>query len=289
MPADDPHHDFLQYLLCDLPLGYPLKTPIAKLLSPAQKSASRRELLHQQSRLLDLAKPFVATHPWISYLAATKHDAVLVAIPTYPEQLVDIVDQLFFRELQQKNRELREASRGAIDEATTFWCDRLILLQCEAAQIEDARKKVAGAIHAGFTAVEPLPPPPPEPLSEQRFLPYFIGAGAACLVGSAFIPLEFGGIAWGLASVVVSWIVCARVMKKEKARVDAEGAKFKAYLIHENYLALCRKSVGLVLTLPFETRKSALIDLPSCLAGLEALPAEREALEARYIRSYISK
>jgi hypothetical protein len=287
MPADSSQHDFLHYLTCDLPLGYPLKTPITRLLTPTLTLSSRRELLHQQSRFLDFAKQFLGTHPWISYLAAIKHEAVLVTIPTYPSQLVDIVDQLFFSALQQKYKELREASRAAINEETAGTCDRLVLLQSEAAQIEAARKNVSAAIQAGFTAVEPLPSAPPEPLPEHRLLPYFIAAGAACLVIGAVIPTYAGGMVWGLAGLAVTWIVGARVMKKEKARVNAESARFKAYMIHESYLALCRKSVRLVLALPFETRKSAMVNLPPCLTALEALPPEREALEAGYIRPFV--
>lgn len=289
MPADDPQHDFLHYLMCDLPLGYPLKTPISKLLSPAQKSSSRRELLHQQSRFHDFASQFVDTHPCISYLAAAKQEAVLVTIPTYASQLVDIVDVSFFNELQRKCQALREASRAAIDEATAQSCDRLVLLQSEAAQIEDARKNISGAIQAGFTAVEPLPPPPPEPAPDHKLLPKFIIIGVASLVIGAAIPPEDGGMAWGLAGLVATWLIGARVIKKEKARVDAEGVKFKAYMVHESYYALCRKSVALILAIPLETRKSALANLPPCLAALEALPPEREALEARYIRPFVAR
>ena len=104
-------------------------------------------------------------------------------------------------------------------------------------------------LQAGFTAVEPLPPPPPEPSPDYRVLPYFIAAGLACLVIGAVIPPEDGGMAWGLAGLVVTGIVGARVLKKEKVRVHAEGAKFKAYLLHESYFTLCRKSVSLVLAL----------------------------------------
>jgi hypothetical protein len=284
MPADSDQHDFLHYLTCDLPLGYPLKTPIARLLSPTLPLSSRRELLHQQSRFLDLAKQFLGTQPWIAYLAAIKHEAVLVTIPTYASQLVDIVDQFFFRDLQQKCKELREASLAAIDGTTADDCDRLILLQCEAAQIDDATKNVSAAIQAGFTAVEPLPPAPPESSPARASLPHFIVIGVACIVIGAVIPPYEGGMAWGLAGLIVTAIFAARAIKKEKARVHAEGAKFKAYMIHESYHALCRKSVALVLALPFETRKSALVNLPPCLTALKALPPEREALEARYVR-----
>jgi hypothetical protein len=280
-------HDFLHYLTCDLPLGYPLKIPITRLLDPSLTLSSRRELLHQQDRFLDLAKPFLATHPWIAYLAAVKHETVLVAIPTYPEHLVDIVDKLFFSDLQKKGKELKEASRAAIDDATAYWCERLVLLQSEATQIEDARKSVAGALQAGFKGVEPLPPPPPEPVPDHRLLFQLMVIGVACLVVSSVIPLEYGGIIWGVVGLLVTWVVGARIIKKEKSRVNAEGAKFKAYLIHENYFTLCRKSVGLVLALPFDVRKSALVDLSPCLTALEALPPEREALEARYIRPFV--
>jgi hypothetical protein len=283
--------DFLHYLTCDLPLGYPLKTPISRLLAPTLTIASRRDLLHQQSRFLDFAKQFLETHPWISYLAAVKHEAVLVIIPTYAARLVDFVDICFLNDLQQKGRELREASRAKLDETAAQNCERLVLLQSEAAQIEDARKKLTGAIQAGFTAVEPLPPPPPEPESSpgRESLPYFIAGGLTCLVIGAVIPPYAGGMAWGLAGLIVTGIVGFRVIKKERARVHAESAKFKEYLIHENYLALCRKSVALVLTLPFEARKSAMGDLPQCLTALQALPPERDALEACYIKPFVLK
>lgn len=287
MPADEPQHDFLHYLTCDLPLGYPLKTPISKLLSPPQQSASRRELLHQQSRFLDFASQFLPTHPWIAYLAAIKHEAVLVAIPTYASQLVDIVDITFFHDLQRKNRDLRDASRAAMDEATASTCDRIILLQCEAAQIEDAQKYITGAIQAGYTAVEPLPPPPPEPLPAHRLLPNFIVIGAACLAVSAMIPLVYGGVAWGLAGAAATWYFGAQVFKKEEARFEAEMVRYKASLVFENYHELCRRSVAPILALPLETRKSALGNLPPCLAALEALQPEREDLEARFIRPFV--
>jgi hypothetical protein len=289
MPADSAQHDFLHYLACDLPLGYPSKTPISRLLDPALTISPRRELLHQQSQFLDLAKQFLGSHPWIAYLTALKHEAVVVTIPTYDSHLVDVVDKLFFRDLQQKYKELREASRAAIDETTACDCERLVLLQSEAAKIENARKNVRAAIQAGFTAVEPLPPPPPEPSSGLGSLPYFIAAGVACLVVSAMIPSYVGGMAWGLAGLVVTGILAARVIKKEKARIQAKSAKFKAYMIHESYFALCRKSVGLILTLPFETRKSALVNLAPCLTALEALPPEREALEAKYLRPILGR
>jgi hypothetical protein len=289
MTAHAPDHDFLHYLVCDLPLGYPLKTPITRLLAPSLTLASRRELLHQQARFLEMAHEFLDQQPWISYLAAAKHEAVLVTIPTYASQLVDIVDQFFLSELQQKCKVLREASRAAIDEKTAETCDRLILLQTEAPQIEDAKKNVSAAIQAGFTAVEPLPLPPPEPASARGHLPYFIAAGVACVIAGAVTPPSDGGMAWALAGLVVTGLAALRVAKKEKARMAAEGAKFKAYLIHENYYALCKKSVALVLALPFEIRKSALVNLPPCLPALEALPAEREALEAAYIRAFIPK
>jgi hypothetical protein len=288
MSDDAAQHDFLHYLMCDLPLGYPLKTPVTKLLASSPNS-SRRELLHQQSQFLDFAKRYLGAQPWIAYLATVKHEAVLVTIPTYAPQLVDIVDQLFFSELQQKCKDLRAAARASIDEPTALTCERLVLLQSEAPQIEDALKNVNAALQAGFTAVEPLPLPPAEPVPARRTLPYFISTAVACLIVGAVIPPEYGGMAWALLGLVVTGIVAVRVMGKEKARVKAEGSRFGTYLIHENYYALCKKSVALVLALPFEIRKSALTDLPPCRTALEALPPEREAMEAAYIRPFVGK
>ena len=182
MPTDTAEQDFLHYLTCDLPLGYPLKTPIARLLASTMMSANRRDLLHRQAEFLDYAGQFLEAHPWISYLAAIKDEAVLVTIPTYESQLVDVVDILFFKDTQQKSKELKEAARAALDDATAQDCERLVLLQAEAAQIEDALKKVGGAIQAGFNAVEPLPRPPAEPVPERKFLPNFVAISVACLV-----------------------------------------------------------------------------------------------------------
>lgn len=289
MSADTAQLDFLHYLKCDLPLGYPLKTPITRLLDTSLSLSSRRELLHQQDRFLDFSRQFLGAQPWITYLAAIKHEAVLVIIPTYASQLVDIVDQHFFGELQRKYKELREAARAAIDETTALTCERLILLQSEAPQIEDAIQSVSGAIQAGFNALEPLPPPPPEPVPAQKVLPYFIAAGAACLIAGAVIPDYYGGMAWALLGLIVTVVVAMRVMGKEKARVNAEGTKFKSYMIHESYHVLCRKSVSLVLALPFEVRKAALVNLPPCLDALKALSPERDAMEAAYITPFLGK
>lgn len=288
MQAEVPDHDFLHYLICDLPLGYPLKTPVAKLLSDAQRRLARRELLHQQARFLDVANQILRRQPSLAYLTAIKHEAVLVAIPTYAAQLVDVVDISFFNDLQQKYLTLRESARKAIDEAAALDCDRLVLLQSEASLIEDARNKVNGAIQAGYTALEPLPPLPPEPSSGHGPLSYLIPIGLFCIAAGFVIPPYDGGMAWGLAGLIVTGGVGASTIRKEHARVMAESATFKAYMLHESYLTLCRKSVALVLALPFEIRKSALVNLPPCLAALEALPQERTALESRYIASVFS-
>ncbi len=286
MSADTAQLDFLHYLMCDLPLGYPLKTSITKLLDSSLMS-TRRELLHQQSDFLDFAKHYLPTQPWITYLAAVKHEAVLVTIPTYAVHLVDIVDQLFFAELKEKCKDLREAARAVIDETTALTCERLVLLQSEAAQIEEALKNVNAALDAGFTSLEPLPPPPPEPVPAQRVMPYFVAAGAAFLIiGFFVIPPEYGGGILALIGLIVTGLIAARVIAKEKARVKNEGNRFGSYLIHESYYALCRKSVALVLALPFEIRKSALTDLAPCKPALEALPIERAAMEAAYITPY---
>jgi hypothetical protein len=289
MSDDAPDSDFLRYLMCDLPLGYPLKSPISKLLVPNPTMAARRELLYQQDKFLDVANKFLPTHPWISYIAAIKHEAVLVIIPNYASQLVDIADVHFFTELQQKAKELQETSRAAIDEATALNCERMVLLQSEAAQIESANKSVKGALQSGFTAVEPLPNPPKEPSTGLEKLRNFVIGGVACLIVSAFVPWHYGGMAWGLAGAVVVGIVGYRAIKKDQAIAAEETATFKAYLHHENYHALCRKSVSLVLALPFETRKTALVNLPPCLTALEALFPERTMLEATYITPFVPK
>ena len=288
MPADTAQLDFLHYLMCDLPLGYPLKTSITKLLDSSLMS-TRRELLHQQSDFLDFAKHYLPTQPWITYLAAVKHEAVLVTIPTYAVHLVDIVDQLFFAELKEKCKDLREAARAAIDEPTALVCERLVLLQSEAPQIEDALKNVNAALDAGFTTLEPLPPPPPEPVPAQRVMPYFATAVGVFLIAGLVIPPEYGGGIWALIGLIVTGVIAARVITKEKSRVKSEGNRFGTYLIHESYYALVRKSVALVLALPFEIRKNALNDLAPCKPALEQLPLEREAMEAAYITPFFPK
>jgi hypothetical protein len=288
MSADTVQLDFLHYLTCDLPLGYPLKTPITKLLSPAQQSISRRELLHQQAAFLDFSTQYLETQPWLAYLAAVKHEAVLIAIPTFAAQLVDVVDKFFYSDLEQKSKELREAARAAIDDATALDCERLVLLQTESPQIEDARKNFAGAINAGFSCLEPLPLPPPDPPERPASLPYFAVAAVVCVIAGFLIPPVDGGMAWSLLGLIVTGLIAWRVLGKERHVVRTKGAEFKAYMLHESFHALCRKSVALVLALPLETRKTALIDLPACLAMLVALPPEREALEARYIRPFFT-
>ena len=172
-----------------------------------------------------------------------KHEAVLVTIPTYAVHLVDIVDQLFFAELKEKCKDLREAARAVIDEPTALTCERLVLLQSEAAQIEEALKNVNAALDAGFTALEPLPAPPPEPVPAQRVMPYFATAVGVFLIAGFVIPPEYGGGIWALLGLIITGVVAARVVTKEKARVKERGQPLRL-LSHSRKLLRALPEVG---------------------------------------------
>jgi hypothetical protein len=163
MPANVPGDSFPEYLKCDLPFGYAASAPLMLPFAAPLKESQRKDVIDLQTRFLDLAERLADSHPWIAYLAALKHDVVLILLSKQPLQFCAIADQKTYNDAQQKWRALRKKSRSAIDDATALNCERLVLLQRESATIEDAEEKLRATLAAGYTALEPLPPEPPPP------------------------------------------------------------------------------------------------------------------------------
>jgi len=243
---------FLTYLTCDPPAGYPFRTATFPEHSLVLKERERRQFVHQQSVFLETARPFAVSHPWIAYLASLKNEAVLAVIPVDSTPFIDVADQKFLRDSQQKWKALRLETQAAIDQATALSCERLVLLQREASKIDECEKKLRTALDAGFTALKPLPPKPPEP--------------------------------------VHGWLaeIAGAVAGKIKADQAAKKANWKAWLLQEMYLAVCQGSLHSVTSLPPETRSNGTADLPASLAVLQNLRQERAALVENYITPYVA-
>jgi hypothetical protein len=152
---------FLAFLTCELPYGYPFDPPLTPQSLPLLKERHRKQLVIQQAAFFDAAKEWAATHPWLAYLAALKHEAILDFIPVATTPFVNVTDQKYFNTYQEHWRSLRQESKAAIEDGVAFFCERLVGLQREAALIDEVEKNLRVAVTNGFTALLPISLEPP--------------------------------------------------------------------------------------------------------------------------------
>ena len=246
MSSSPPVPNFPTYLTCDLPAGYPFDTPFWLPQPVVLKESVRRELVRQQATFLEVAEQVVGTHPWLAYLAALKHEAVIALTPIESIPFIEIAEQKFYNDTRQRWRQVKREARAGLDEPTAFFCERLILLQREGLKIDEAVTRMEAAINAGFTALDPNPPPPPPEIARGLF----------------------GGF------------------EIEPAKDDEAQAARKAWALHETYLGVCQVALKAVNSLPARNKHDMLRDLPACVAALKELREERAALLATYVTPY---
>ncbi len=104
--------DFLTYLKCELPFGYPFEPPLTPQLLPILKERQRMELVCRQAAYFKAANQVAPTHPWIAYIAALKHEAILSFIPVETTPFVNVADQKVFNTCHQES-DRQSAQRGA--------------------------------------------------------------------------------------------------------------------------------------------------------------------------------
>ena len=251
MSSDSATTSFVAYLTCGLPFGYPSEPPITPQFLETLRERQRKELVLQQAAFYETANAFAGQCPWIAYIAALKHEAVLAAIPIELPQFVQVTDQKIFNDCHLNWRRLRNESRPAIEDGIAFFCERLIQLQREAWKIDGLENTLRSALAAGFTALLPLDETPPE-------LPKGLGANLASAVGL------------------------------DKERREEIEAKIKAWHRQDSYLQLALRTLNKISSLPFETRQNGLKNVPGCLEALKGLREEREILIANYITPYVT-
>jgi len=167
MSSGAPSPNFLTCLTCELPHGYPFDPPLTPQSIPLLKERHRKMLVVQQAALFEMAQPLAATHPWLAYLAALKHDAILSFVPVETTPFVNVTDQKYFNTCQENWRSLRHESRKAIEDGIAFFCERLVSLQREAALIDEVEKNLGVALTKGFTALLPISLEPPANASPE--------------------------------------------------------------------------------------------------------------------------
>ena len=241
----------LPFLTCDLPAGYPFEPALTPDFIAIMKERHRKEIVRQQTGFLELGKQCLPTHPWLGYLTALKHDALLTFVPIETTPFVNVTDQKEFSDCQHIWLQLRNESRRAIEDPIAFFCERLVLLQREAPKIDDLERSLQGALAAGFTALLPLAETPPE-------LPKGVGADLAGAFGF------------------------------NKARREAE-ARIKAWHHQDSYLQLSLKTLSKMSSLSLETRTHGLKDVAGLLGTLNELREERDVLIATYLTPFLGQ
>jgi len=251
MSSGSQDSEFLTYLKCELPFGYPFEPPLTPQLLPILKERQRMELVRRQAAYFETANQFAPTHPWIAYIAALKHEAILSFIPVETTPFVNVADQKVFNTCHQHWRQLRNESRRTIEDGIAFFCERLVMLQRDAARIDDMEKRLQAALAAGFTALLPITNEPPK-------LPEGLGTDIAGVLGL-----------------------------KSARRKKAEAA-IKTWHLQDSYLQMCQQALNKISSVPAETKREGLKAVPGTLAALNGLKEEREVLKENYITPYLS-
>lgn len=161
MSSDTSPSAILRYLSCELPFDYPFEPPISTTLLAGMREKHRKEMTLQQVAFFEMANGMAATHPWIAFLGALKHEALLSLIPLDVPQFVLVTDQKIFNDCLNNWRMLRRAVQPAMEESLAFFCERLVALQRDAAKLDDLEEKLQAALAAGFTSLTDLPVEPP--------------------------------------------------------------------------------------------------------------------------------
>jgi hypothetical protein len=249
--SDAQDSEFLTYLKCELPFGYPFEPPLTPQLLPILKERHRMELVYRQAAYFETANQLAATHPWIGYIAALKHEAILSFVPIETTPFVNVADQKVFNTCHQNWRQLRNESRRAIEDGIAFFCERLVMLQRDAAKIDDMEKRLLAALASGFTALLPITDEPPK-------MPEGLGTDIAGVLGL------------------------------NKARRKKAEAEIKTWHLQDSYLQMCQQAINKISSVPPETKREGLKDVPGTLAALNGLKEEREILKGNYITPYLT-
>ena len=143
MPTSDKFRD---YLLAALPEEY----PIASIpLSLKMEDAHRKELVYQQGKFLQAADQYIHTHPWIAFIAANKHNIILIAHETSTMTFREISDKEYFDNVEQHKNSIINSIEGMLDEATMLILCRLVYLQTFNGLIKSTIKTVKAALEMG--------------------------------------------------------------------------------------------------------------------------------------------
>ena len=250
MSSDAQDSEFLIYLTCGLPFGYPFEPPLTPQLLSNLKERQRMEVVYQQAAYFEAASQLAPSHPWIAYLAALKHEAILSFIPIETTPFVSVTDQKIFNTCHQNWRQLRNDSRRGIEEGIAFFCERLVMLQRDAARIDDLEKRLRAALAAGFPALLPIANEPPK-------------------------------MPEGLATEI------AGVLGLSTARKKAEAA-IKTWHLQDSYLQMCQQALNKISSISPEAKREGLKDVQGTVAELNGLKEEREILKGNYITPYIA-
>ncbi len=279
---------FDAYLLASLPSEYPISSIP---LSLKMHDAHRKELVFQQNKFLAAARERITEQPWITYIAAEKHLALLQAFETDTVSFREIADKEYFDETQTMCRTLIKESVALLDDTTQQNCIRLICIQVHYETLTEAQTILRQALNEGITSFS-LFAEAPEEATKPTGCMGCLGVIAVGLV------LLFAGASKGEAGAwagmfmafiiaVIYLLVDAPKRKKEKEEKEYHELK-KARIDRYNSLrgAFLRLTHGIYASLELE--ESDLIkNLSHCVQIFSAVLKERRVLEDTYIRPYL--
>jgi hypothetical protein len=269
---------FKAYLRAALPDEYPVDgVPLSLKMGDAQ----RKEILFQQGKLLEMAEAQLSAAPWLTYLAALKHDQLFEAFGIGSTVFHELQDKEYFSTVEAVSRRLLSNSDPGLDEETKQHLRRLVAIQVYFSDISACQTVVENALAQGITAFEP----PMEEIGQMagcRGCLSIIGASILTTLVLGWIDRDARG--FGLLILVVGGFIWGRKMspiwekeKEYKERMKAFNKLRDQYYLHANRFET---------DLGWDSREGAK-DLAQAAEFLKSLQSERIQLQDHYIEPYL--
>ena len=255
------------YLLAALPEEYPIDgVPLSLKMGDAQ----RKEILFQQGKLLEMAEAQLPVAPWLSYLAALKHDQLLEAFGISSTVFHELQDKEYFSTVEAASNRLLSGSDSSLDQEAKQNLSRLVAIQVYFSDISACQTAVRSALAQGITSLEP-------PMADTGCRGCLSIIGASILTTLVLRLIDDDAGRFGLVILFVGGIVWGIKMNPQWEKQKVFNKLRNKYYLHANRFEA---------DLGWDSRKGA-TDLVQTAEFLESLLSERIHLQDHYVEPYL--
>jgi hypothetical protein len=266
---------FSDYLKASLPEEYPKGTVS---LSFHMRDTEAKEFIYQQAQILERAKGFLPEAPYVAYIAALKHAALLSIVKIDTASFGQISDKEYFDRVNRDYEDLAEAAKSQLDETTEWNCSELVALQCVAAKLSGAINILKQAISLGFSAFNEEPPEPQVSPSDFGCMIFIVAIVGICV--SLFVGVQVNAM-MGISLFLMALAIIIGAINFLNKKATPQQKRFEAFF---DLRSRFEKDVEGILPLLYDNQSVVFEDLEGGLELLEGLQNSRTESEEAYLK-----